>query len=47
MERNRTINLIFLMLCVLLMGFVYLNNKMAEAASKGKAEVEVVNDKTR
>ncbi|GIV34872.1 MAG: hypothetical protein KatS3mg031_2407 [Chitinophagales bacterium] len=48
MERNFTINVVFIALCLLLMGFVYLNNKIAEAAVKEKMShegqrVEVLN----
>ena len=31
MKKNDTINFVFLFLCLLLLGFVYLNNKMPES----------------
>jgi|GEM_PF-1245904 len=39
MKKNDTINFLFLVLCVLLLGFVYLSTKMPEHAAIQKSTV--------
>jgi len=36
MKKNDSINFLFLFLCILLMGFVYLSGKMPEHTLRGK-----------
>ncbi len=36
MKQNDTINYVFLILCILLLGFVFLTNKMSEEATLNK-----------
>lgn len=38
MKKNDTINFLFLVLCVLLLGFVYLSGKMPEKAARHKSK---------
>ena len=39
MKKNDTINFLFLVLCVLLLGFVYLSGKMPEHSANQKNKV--------
>lgn len=39
MKKNDTINFLFLFLCVLLLGFVYLSSKMPERTAPAKTTV--------
>jgi len=39
MKKNDTINFLFLVLCVLLLGFVYLSGKMPEKSANQKIKV--------
>ncbi len=39
MKKNDTINFLFLVLCVLLLGFVYLSGKMPEKSAPLKSKV--------
>ena len=36
MKKFDTFNSIFILLCLLLLGFVYLNNRMVQAKTEGK-----------
>jgi len=42
MKQNESINILFLLFCILLLGFVYLNTRMNSGFQKEKSETQKV-----